>query len=146
MNAAEARKARGGTTLVDRTKRDPRRAARIKQLVDSAAVEQIVEAIMAASHVTAADLARRLNAKAPQVSRDLHGGLRRATLTRLGLIAKALDHDFVPVLVPRADSAERDRFFEAYSALVPSVLEEVPDSSLVKVQIRKAKKKHSVIK
>jgi hypothetical protein len=145
MNAAEARKARGGTTLVDRTKRDPQRAARIQQLVDSAAVEQIVEAIMAASHVTAADLARRLNAKAPQVSRDLHGGLRRATLTRLGLIAKALDHDFVPVLVPRADSAERDRFFEAYSALMPVTLEETPSIPLVKVRAGKAKKKHKAL-
>jgi transcriptional regulator with XRE-family HTH domain len=70
-------------------------------------------------HVTAAELARRLNAKPPQISRDLHGGLSKATVSRLSMIAEALGYDFFPALVPRADEPKRQRFLEAYRALVP---------------------------
>ncbi|HEY0615877.1 MAG TPA: hypothetical protein VGC96_14600, partial [Candidatus Elarobacter sp.] len=82
MNAVKARKKRGGTTLVERTMRDPKRAARIEHMTKAADIEHLVQAIMASQHVTAAELARRTKSKPPQVSRDLHGGLRRATLTR----------------------------------------------------------------
>jgi transcriptional regulator with XRE-family HTH domain len=116
-NAAEARKKRGGTTLVERTMRDPVRAARIERRTKAADIEQMVQTIMASRQVTAAELARRINAKPPQISRDLHGGLRRATLGRLAIIAEALGYEFVPVLVPRDDSAQRRRFFEVYQAL-----------------------------
>jgi transcriptional regulator with XRE-family HTH domain len=83
-------------------------------------VEQLVQAIMEHEHVTAAELARRLNAKPPQISRDLRGGLSKATLSRLSMIAEALGYDFFPALVPRADEAKRERFLEAYRALVPA--------------------------
>jgi len=119
MNAAEARKKRGGSTLLERAMRDPQRAARIDRLARAADVEQMVQAIMASQQVSAAELARRMNAKPPQVSRDLHGGLRRATLSRLAIIAEALGYEFVPVLVPRKQSAERKKFFAAYRALLP---------------------------
>ncbi|HTD35107.1 MAG TPA: helix-turn-helix transcriptional regulator [Candidatus Elarobacter sp.] len=99
--------------------RDPQRAARIDRLARAADVEQMVQAIMASQQVSAAELARRMNAKPPQVSRDLHGGLRRATLSRLAIIAEALGYEFVPVLVPRKQSAERKKFFAAYRALLP---------------------------
>lgn len=98
--------------------RDPERAARIDQFAKAADVEQMVQAAMVSQDVTAAELARRINAKPPQVSRDLHGGLRRATLARLAIIAEALGYEFVPVLVPRKDSAQRDQFFKAYRALL----------------------------
>ncbi|MBV8370266.1 MAG: XRE family transcriptional regulator [Candidatus Eremiobacteraeota bacterium] len=119
MSAIEARKKRGGTTLLERTMRDPGRAARIEELTKAADIEQIVQSIMAAQHISAAELARRLDAKPPQISRDLHGGLRKATLARLVMIAEALGYDFVPALVPRNKPAQRDRFFEAYRALIP---------------------------
>jgi len=82
-------------------------------------VEQIVQAIMEQQHVTAAELARRLNAKPPQISRDLHGGLSKATVSRVSMIAQALGYDFFPALIPRANQAKRDRFLEAYRALIP---------------------------
>jgi hypothetical protein len=43
MNAAEARKKRAGSTLLERTMADPARAARIKRLVELADIERIVE-------------------------------------------------------------------------------------------------------
>jgi hypothetical protein len=120
MNAAEARKVRGGSTLVERTKAaDPARAARIDKLVAEASVEQIVHAIMEHESVNAAELARRMNAKAPQISRDLHGGLSRATLRRLSTIANALGYDFIPAFVPRTDSVKRKRFIKIYRELIP---------------------------
>src|ERR1700676_1153419 len=100
MNAAEARKRRGGSTLVERIMAaDPKRAARIERLVSAAAVEQVVQTIMDHEHINAAELARRINVSPPQVSGDLHGGLNRATLSRLLRIADALDCDFVPAFV-----------------------------------------------
>jgi transcriptional regulator with XRE-family HTH domain len=105
--------------LVERTKRDPARAARIDALVAAASVEHVLQTIMESERVSAAELARRLNAKPPQISRDLHGGLSKATLSRLVSIAKALGYDFVPVFVPRSHAAKRRRFFEAYRGLIP---------------------------
>jgi transcriptional regulator with XRE-family HTH domain len=121
MNAAEARKKRGGSTLLERVKSDPAHAARIDQLVAAASLERLVEAIMEREHVNAAELARRINAKPPQVSRDLRGGLSRATVSRLSTIAHALGYDFVPALVPRSDESKRRRFFDAYHAMLPEV-------------------------
>ena len=43
MNAAEARKKRGGSTLLERTMADAARAERIKRLVELAEIERIVE-------------------------------------------------------------------------------------------------------
>jgi transcriptional regulator with XRE-family HTH domain len=120
MNAAEARKRRGGSTLLERTKAsDPRRAVRIEQLVAAADVEQIVQAIMEREHISAAELARRVNVAPPQISRDLHGGLSRATLNRLVAIADALGCDFVPAFVPRSDNSKRERFLDLYHDLIP---------------------------
>lgn len=96
MNAAEARKKRGGTTLLERTMGDPARAAHISELVRAADIEHIVQSIMAAKNISAAELARRLDTKPSQISRDLHGGLRKASLARLVIITEALDCDFVP--------------------------------------------------
>ena len=141
MNAAEARKKRGGSTLLDRTMADPARAARINRLAELADIERAVEAIMENDDVSAAELARRLNAKPPQISRDLHGGLRRATLGRLSLIAAALDYDFVPALVPRKDTAARKRFYEAYHELLPSLPANKGEISISPVARKKSKVK-----
>jgi transcriptional regulator with XRE-family HTH domain len=119
MTAAEARKRRGGSTLLERAKADPTRAARIDRLVAAASVEQLVQAIMERERISAAELARRIHAKAPQISRDLHGGLSRATLSRVSAIAEALGYDFVPAFVPRSDTARRKRFLESYAKLIP---------------------------
>jgi hypothetical protein len=43
MNAAEARKTRGGTTLLERTMADPARAARFKLRVELADIERMFE-------------------------------------------------------------------------------------------------------
>jgi transcriptional regulator with XRE-family HTH domain len=119
MTATEARKHRGGSTLVERTKSDPAEAARIDALVSAISVEHAVRTIMEAQKVTAAELARRMNAKPPQISRDLHGGLSNATLGRLASIAEALGYDFVPAFVPRSDGSRRRKFFAAYHGLIP---------------------------
>jgi hypothetical protein len=121
MNAAEARKRRGGPSLADRIRKvDPARAARIDRLVATASVEQIVQAIMESESINAAELARRINAKAPQISRDLHGGLSRATLSRVSMIAEALGYEFIPAFVPRSDNAKRKRFLKVYYELIPA--------------------------
>ena len=120
MNAAEARKRRGGSTLFERTMAaDPKRAARIERLVAAADVEQMVQTIMESGQISAAELARRINVSPPQISRDLHGGLSRATLSRLLMIADALDCDFVPAFVPRSDDTKRKRFLKMYRGLIP---------------------------
>ena len=127
MNATEARKRRGGATLVERVKAaDPARAVRIERLVAEASLEQIVQAIMESKRITAAELARRLNAKSPQISRDLHGGLSRATVSRLSSIADALGYDFIPAFVPRSNGSRRKRFLEMYRALIPESALEHP--------------------
>jgi len=118
---AQTRKTRGGSTLIERVKSDPARAARIDQLIAHASIEQFVEAIMERKHVSVAELARRMKAKAPQISRDLNGGLSRVTISRLSTIADALGYDFVPALVPRSDESKRRRFFDAYCAMLPDV-------------------------
>jgi hypothetical protein len=100
MNAAEARKRRAGSTLVERTRRDPARAARIDRLVAEASVEQALQHIMDIENVSAAELGRRVKSKAPQISRDLHGGLSKARVSRLVVLARALGYDFVPMFVP----------------------------------------------
>ena len=121
MNAAEPRKRRGGPSLADRIRvADPARAARIDRLVATASVEQIVQAIMESESINAAELARRINAKAPQISRDLHGGLSRATLSRVSMIAEALGYEFIPAFVPRSDNAKRKRFLKMYYELIPT--------------------------
>jgi DNA-binding GntR family transcriptional regulator len=141
MNAAEARKRRDGSTLVQRIKTgDPARAARIDKLVAAASVEQIVQAIMENESINAAELARRINAKAPQVSRDLHGGLSRATLSRVSTIADALGYDFIPAFVPRADNAKRKRFIKMYRELIPTFVH-VPTSSRRTASATKARTK-----
>jgi transcriptional regulator with XRE-family HTH domain len=98
---------------------DPKRAARIERLVAAAAVEQVVQGIMDHARINAAELARRINVSPPQISRDLHGGLSRATLSRLLMIADALDCDFVPAFVPRSDDTKRKRFLKMYRGLIP---------------------------
>lgn len=145
MNAAEARKRRGGSTLLERTKADPARAARVDRLVASASVEQLVQAIMDSEHINAAELARRVNAKPPQISRDLHGGLSRATLSRLSTIAEALGYDFVPAFVPRSDAAKRKRFLDMYRELIPDVsVENIPPKQAVTRAKKQTKAKKTV--
>jgi transcriptional regulator with XRE-family HTH domain len=96
----------------------PARATRIDRLVAQANVEQMVAAIMENQQISAAELARRVNSKPPQISRELRGGLRRATLNRIAIIAEALDCDFLPLFVPRQDSAKRKKFLQAHQDLM----------------------------
>ena len=119
MNASEARKRRGGTTLTERTRRDPSRAARIDRFVAEASVEHALQQIMEIENVSAAELARRVNSKPPQVSRDLHGGLSKARISRLVTLARALGYDFVPLFIPQGDSKQRQTLFELYLDLLP---------------------------
>jgi hypothetical protein len=119
MNATEARKRRAGSTLTERLRRDPLRAARIDRLVAEAAVEQALQQIMEIENVSAAELARRVNSKPPQISRDFHGGLRKARVSRLVTLAHALGYGFVPAFIPKGDSKERKAFFESYLDVLP---------------------------
>jgi transcriptional regulator with XRE-family HTH domain len=123
IDAREARERRGGSTLVDRIQdADPKRATRIKKLVAQADAEQrvehMVQAIMASQSVSAAELARRLNSKPPQISRELSGGLNKSTLKRITVIADALGYEFLPTFVPRENNAKRKRFMKAYQNLL----------------------------
>ena len=55
MTATEARKRRGGSTLVERTKSDPTEAAEIDALVSAISIEHAVRTIMEAQNVPAAE-------------------------------------------------------------------------------------------
>lgn len=52
MNAADARRRRGGSTLLERTKSDSSEAARIDALVATISAEHTVQAITEAENVT----------------------------------------------------------------------------------------------
>ena len=60
------------------------------------------------ANISHAALARQLGVPRSNVSRDLAGGIRRATLPRLGQIAHALDADFIPVLLPHERAGRRE--------------------------------------
>lgn len=114
MNAADARKKRGGSALVERTRQEPRRAARIDRLVTQASIELMLRQIMARENITAAELARRVDAKPPQISRDLRGGLSKATLSRITELVRALGYDFVPMLIPHNDARKHKALSQIY--------------------------------
>jgi transcriptional regulator with XRE-family HTH domain len=60
------------------------------------------------ANISLASLARQLGVPRSNVSRDLAGGIRRATLPRVGQIARALNADFVPVLLPHERAGRRE--------------------------------------
>lgn len=74
---------------------------------------------MEIENVSAAELARRVKSKPPQLSRDLHGGLSKARISRLVTLAHALGYDFVPMFIPQGKSKKRQTFFEHYVDLLP---------------------------
>ena len=118
MNATEAKKAPKGTTLSERIRKDPARAYRIDRLVSMASVEYALQEIMEAEKVNAAELARRIKVKPPQISRDLHGGLRKATLSRLVVLGRALDCEFIPMFIRKGAKAERRIILDAYARML----------------------------
>jgi predicted XRE-type DNA-binding protein len=58
--------------------------------------------------ISLAALARQLGVPRSNVSRDLAGGIRRATLPRVGQIARALNAEFVPVILPHERAGRRE--------------------------------------
>jgi len=103
MNADEAakfRRPRGMSTLSERIRKDPVRAARIDSVLLAISLEAQILRIMKKSKITATELAKKLNVPKSQISRDLNGGLSKARLGRLHQIAAALNHDLVAVVVP----------------------------------------------
>ncbi|TAM74279.1 hypothetical protein EPN44_11610 [bacterium] len=117
MNATEARKRRGGSTLVERSRKDSARAARIDRLVAEASIENALRKIMEIENVSAAELARRVKAKPPQISRDLRGGLSKARVYRLVELGRALGYDFVPMFVPH-DPEKRQTLVAWYNEIL----------------------------
>lgn len=95
-------------------------AARIDALVAEASREMMVRDIMELESITAAELARRVKAKPPQISRDLEGGLRKASLSRVNQIAQALGYDFVPLLIPRNDKKKHEAALKSRQRIVRS--------------------------
>lgn len=118
MNATEARKTRGGSTLSERIRKDKATAARIDRLVSEASLEYALQEIMTFERVSAAELARRVKAKPPQISRDLHGGLRKATVSRLVVLGQALGYDFIPMFIRKGAKAERRIILDAYDRML----------------------------
>ena len=112
MNATEARRARqaqGKRSMYDRLREDPQRAARIDRYLEELRLEQHSIDAMEQQHISAAELARRVNRKPASISRDLSGGL--STAKNLGASAKMADavgYDVVALLVPR-DPVERKK-------------------------------------
>jgi len=69
--------------------------------------QQFIDA-MEQQHISAAELARRVNRKPASISRDLSGGLSTAKLGRVREMADAVGYDVVALLVPR-DPVERKK-------------------------------------
>ena len=114
MDAAEARNARrsaGKKSLEQRLRLDPGMAAKIdRHLVDLGLEQQMIDA-MEREHVTAAELARRVDRKPSAISRDLNGGLSKAKFARIQELANAVGHDVVPLVLPR-DAEQRRHALE----------------------------------
>ncbi|MGA8384488.1 MAG: hypothetical protein WB526_07635 [Candidatus Cybelea sp.] len=111
MNATEARRARqaqGKRSMYDRLREDPQRAARIDRYLEELRLEQQFIDAMEQQHISAAELARRVNRKPASISRDLSGGLSTAKLGRVREMADAVGYDVVALLVPR-DPVERKK-------------------------------------
>lgn len=118
MNAAEARKRRGSGTLLERVRQNPKRAKRIEKLVAQASVEHTLQQLMDIENVTPAELARRVKSKPPQISRELHGGLSRSTISRVAKLARALGYEFVPVFLPRNEPHDRESLLSCYGQIL----------------------------
>lgn len=92
---------RKGRSLVERELKDALTRKRVLDSVLEDSIELAIRHIMECEEVTSAELARRIHVRPSQVSRDLGGGLSRATLARLAEIANALHCDLFVSLKPR---------------------------------------------
>ncbi len=111
MNAIEARNARrraGKTTLEERLRQDPEMAQRIDKQLAHLRLEQQMADAMQRQHVSAAELARRVARQPSAISRDLKGGLSKAKIGRVEDMAEAVDHDFVALVLPRDPKERRE--------------------------------------
>ena len=113
MDAVEAKAVRrraGKTTLEERLRRDRDMARRIDKHLAHLRLEQQMVDAMERQHVSAAELARRVDRQPSAISRDLRGGLSKAKIGRVEDMAAAVDHDFVGLVLPRDPRQRRETF------------------------------------
>lgn len=107
MNAHEAHRHRGGSTLFEREMSNPEIRERVESERAGISLELQVRAAMNAANVTPADLARMLSVPRSTISRDLKGGLSNAKLARVRAIADKLNYDVFPLVLPREPRARK---------------------------------------
>jgi predicted XRE-type DNA-binding protein len=100
-------KRQSGDTLFERELSNPK----IRKLVDAEreaiSLEMQFRQAMEAENVSAAKLADMLEVPASSVSRDLGGGLSKAKLGRIQAIAQKLNHELIPLVLPRDPKARK---------------------------------------
>ena len=98
-------------TLVDEARKDPamRRAidAGVVEAENDFRLEREIERAMDRRSVNRNQLADLLGKNRSSVSRDLNRGLNNASIGRVRELARALDHEFIAVVIPLTDKQGR---------------------------------------
>jgi hypothetical protein len=120
-------------TLAASARTNPAVAERIDARVDALEreyrLEREIERAMERRHVNRMQLAALLGKERSSISRDLNRGLARASLERVRDVVHALDHELIPVILPRNDkrgSAEELRRMMSVLDLTIADLRRVP--------------------
>lgn len=113
-------KAKRRTTLMEREMaKSPERAARIRARAAFFTLESQIQHAMEQQHVSASELAERLDMDKSMLSRDLNGGLSKAKYHRIERLAGELGYEIIPLVVPAKGSTRRQKAIEeAFSALM----------------------------
>lgn len=93
-------------TGVKRTLSSANASNRVAKRLSLGVAAQFREALRTIG-MTQLELARRIDAKPASVCRDLNGGLDRAKLERIQLLAEAIEHDVVVMLRARPKAQRR---------------------------------------
>jgi predicted XRE-type DNA-binding protein len=105
--SAEPRKHRRGATLFERELSNSRMQELVQIERDAISLEMQFRRAMESQDVSPARLAEMLEVAPSSVSRDLNGGLSDAKLGRLRAMAKHLNHELIPLVLPRNRRARK---------------------------------------
>ena len=98
-------------------RQEPGRALVLDVKTAAFKLEDQISRAMTEQGVNATQLAARLHADKGMISRDLQGGLSRANYQRIVLMAQALDHDVVTLVLPRSRTKRKKTLEAAFKTL-----------------------------
>lgn len=108
------------TTLMEREMaKSPERAARIRARANLFTLESQIQHAMEQQHVSASELAERLDMDKGMLSRDLNGGLSKAKYQRIERLVEELGYEIIPLVVPVKSPTRRQQALkDAFTALM----------------------------